>query len=76
MSQAKISIDDVEGPLHEIQHMAQFAAGLAADGLSSHEAPEGYFQIPTKEGNQLAFCCYDLLRRVDELLESISSPAK
>jgi hypothetical protein len=69
-----INIDDVEGPLTELQHMAQFAAGLAANGLSGH--PDGFFQIPTKEGNQLAFCTYDILRRVDELLESISSPAK
>jgi hypothetical protein len=76
MSQAKVSIDDVEGPLHEIQRMAQFAAGLATDGLAANEAPEGFFQIPTKEGNQLAFCTYDILRRVDELLESISSAAK
>jgi hypothetical protein len=54
-----VEIDDVSGPLQEIRHMADFAAGLAADGLDANEAQPGYYQIPRKEGNQT---CILLLR--------------
>jgi len=70
-----VKIDDVSGPLQEIRHMADFAADLAANGLDANEAQPGYFQIPRKEGNQLAFCCYDILQRVTELLKSIDPAA-
>jgi hypothetical protein len=61
------TLNDISSSLQEIQHMAEFAAGLAADGLGANEAQPGYFQIRTTEGNQLAFCCYDILRRIKEL---------
>jgi hypothetical protein len=71
-----IDVNDIDGPLQEIKHMAEFAAGLAAEGLNANDAMPGYFQIPTSEGNQLAFCCNDILRRIEELMASVTSAAK
>lgn len=73
---AALELNDIASQLQEIQHMAEFASGLAADCLDGNGATPGFFQIPTGEGNQLAFCCYDILKRIKELQASIDGVGK
>jgi hypothetical protein len=62
-------VDDYLVPL---KFMAEFAAGLVDDGLDANGAKEGYFHIRRDEGERLAFCCVDILRRVEEMINSLS----
>jgi hypothetical protein len=55
----------VDDHLVPLKFMAEIAAGLVNDGLDGNGAPEGYFHIRRGEGDQLAFCCVDILRRVE-----------
>ena len=70
-----IELNDVDGPLQDIKYMAEVAAELA-DKLSREGARVGFFQIQVAQGNRLGFCCNDILRRIDELLESVTDKAK
>ena len=70
-----IELNDVDGPLQDIKYMAEVAAELA-DKLSREGAQVGFFQIQVAQGNRLGFCCNDILRRIDELLESVTDKAK
>jgi hypothetical protein len=38
-------------------------------------AAEGHFHIPKVEGDRLAFCCNDLVDRVEELIGLLRKPA-
>jgi hypothetical protein len=67
-----IDLTDVDGQLQDIKYMAEIAAELS-DNLDANGAQPGFFQIRVSEGNRLAFCCNDLLRRVGELLGSIEA---
>jgi hypothetical protein len=62
----------VDGQLHELKHMAEFASALSCDDLDGNGAKEGYFHIRQDEGNRLGFCCNDMLRRVNELISTFS----
>jgi hypothetical protein len=70
-----IDLNDVDGPLQDLKYMAEFAAELSSS-LDSNEARPGFFEIDLSQGNRLAFCVNDVLRRVDELIESVSASAK
>jgi hypothetical protein len=70
-----IELNDVDGPLQDLKYMAEFAAELTS-GLDSHDARPGFFEIGHSQGNRLAFCCNDVLRRVEELIESVTASAK
>jgi hypothetical protein len=70
-----IDRNEIDGPLYDIKYMAETAAELS-DNFSSDGAQPGFFQIGLDEGNRLGFCCNDILRRVGELLESLSANAK
>jgi hypothetical protein len=70
-----IELNDVDGPLQDIKYMAEIAAELIVN-LDGINAPPGQFSISTSEGNRLAFACNDLLRRVEELIASLSAPSK
>jgi hypothetical protein len=70
-----IGINDVDGPPQELKYMAEFASELSCN-LDIYNAHEGFFSISQPEGNQLAFCCNDILRRVEELIASVSTAAK
>ena len=70
-----IALNDVDGPLQDIKYMAEVAAELA-DKLSREGAQVGFFQIQVAQGSRLGFCCNDILRRIDELLESVTDKAK
>jgi hypothetical protein len=71
-----IGLNDVDGPLQDIKYMAEVAAELA-DKLSREGAQVGFFfQIQVAQGNRLGFCCNDILRSIDELLESVTDKAK
>jgi hypothetical protein len=67
-----IDLNDVDGPLQDLKYMAEFAAQLSS-GLDSNEARPGFFEIELSQGNRLAFCCNDILRRVEELIRSVSA---
>jgi coenzyme F420-reducing hydrogenase delta subunit len=67
-----IELNDVDGPLQDIKYMAEVAAELS-DNLDSNNSRAGFFEISTSEGNRLAFACNDILRRVEELIASIST---
>ena len=60
------NIDVIDGKLIELKHMAEFAADLSS-GLEANDAKEGYIHLPQDKGNRLAFCCEDVLRRVEEI---------
>jgi hypothetical protein len=49
----------------------EFAAELS-DELDGNGAREDYFHIPQDAGNRLAFCCNDILGRVNELIRILS----
>ena len=68
-----LKIDDVDGPLQDIKYMAEFAAQLCSS-LDSNDARSGFFEIDLSKGNQLAFCCNDVLRRVEELIGFQKTP--
>jgi hypothetical protein len=68
-----IDLNDVDVPLQDIKYMAEIAAELS-DNLDSNKSRPGFFEISLSEGNRLAFCCNDMLRRVEELIASISTP--
>ena len=70
-----LSLNDVDGPLQDLKYMAEIAAELS-DILDSNEARPGFFEIDLSQGNRLAFCCNDILRRVNELIGSVSASAK
>jgi len=70
-----IDLNDVDGPLQDIKYMAEVAAELV-DNLDSNDARSGFFEISIQEGNRLAFACNDTLRRVEELIASVSAIAK
>jgi hypothetical protein len=70
-----ITMNDVDGPLQDIKYMAEFAAELIVN-LDGINALPGQFSISTEEGNRLAFACNDTLRRVEELIASLSVAAK
>jgi hypothetical protein len=70
-----IALNDVDGPLQDIKYMAEIAAELA-DKLAKEGAQVGFLQIQVDQGNRLGFCCNDILRRIDELLESVTDKAK
>ena len=70
-----IDLNDVDAPLQEIKYMAEVAADLV-DNLDSNAARSGVFEISEEEGNRLAFACNDTLRRVEELIASISAVAE
>jgi hypothetical protein len=70
-----IGLNDVDGPLQDIKYMAEIASELA-DELSRDGAQVGFFQIQVDRANRLGFCCNDILRRIDELLESVTDKAK
>lgn len=72
---APLSLDDVDGPLQDLKYMAEIAAELVSD-LDGNQARPGFFEIDLSQGNRLAFCCNDILRRVDELIESVSASAR
>jgi hypothetical protein len=74
-ARAKRALRALDGPLQDIKYMAEVAAELA-DQLSREGAQVGFFQIQVTQGNRLGFCCNDILRRVDELLESVTDKAK
>lgn len=57
----------IDGHLQDLKYMVEFAAELS-DELDGNGAREGYFHIPQDAGNRLAFCCNDMLRRVNELI--------
>jgi hypothetical protein len=67
-----IDPNKIDGPLYELKYMAEIAAELS-DNFSSDGAQPGFFQIGQSEGNRLGFCCNDILRRVEELLKSLSA---
>jgi hypothetical protein len=52
--------------------MAEFAAQLCSS-LDSNQARRGLFEIDHSKGNQLAFCCNDILRRIEELIASVTA---
>jgi hypothetical protein len=60
-------INEIDHRLNELKYMAAFAAEISNDHLNGDD--EGYFKIPDAEGNRLVFCCTDVQRRIDELLE-------
>ncbi|MEH2485408.1 hypothetical protein [Bradyrhizobium sp. AZCC 2230] len=62
----------VDDHLVPLRFMAEFAAGLVCEDMDAHGAQEGYFHIQRREGDQLVFCCVDILRRVEELINSLS----
>jgi|GEM_PF-5668700 len=70
-----IDINNVDGQLQDIKYMAEIAAELS-DNLDSNHSRPGFFEISLSEGNRLGFCCNDMLRRVDELLASLSVAPK
>jgi hypothetical protein len=70
-----IELNDVDGPLQDIRYMAEVAAELV-DKLAKEGTQVGFFQIQVNHGNRLGFCCNDILRRIDELLESVTHKAK
>jgi hypothetical protein len=70
-----LSLNDVDSPLQDLKYMAEIAAELS-DNLDSNEARPGFFEIDLSQGNRLAFCCNDILRRVNELIGSVSASAK
>lgn len=70
-----IDLNDVDGPLQDIKYMAEVAAELIVN-LDGIDAPPGFFSISTSEGNRRAFACNDTLRRVEELIASLSAAAK
>ena len=69
-----IGLNDVDGPLQDIKYMAEIASELA-DVLSRDGA-----QVASSKSrcsrSRLGFCCNDILRRVDELLEFVTDRAK
>jgi hypothetical protein len=67
-------LNEIDGKLHNIKHMADIAAE-AADALDGDGATEGHFQISEATGNRLAFCCYDVVNRIEELIGLISKSA-
>jgi hypothetical protein len=67
-----IELNDVDRPLQDIKYMAEIAAELVND-LDSNDARAGFFQISHAAGNRLAFACNDTLRRIEELLASLSA---
>jgi hypothetical protein len=64
------TINEIVIQLQDLKYMAEFAAELV-QCLDGNGADEGYFRIRQDEGNRLAFCCNDALRRVEELIEFI-----
>jgi hypothetical protein len=68
-------LNDIDGPLQDIKYMAEVAAELV-DKLAREGAQVGFFQIQVDQGNRLGFCCNDILRRIDELLASVTDRAK
>ena len=70
-----LSLNDVDGPLQDLKYMAEIAAELS-DNLDASQARDGFFEIDLSQGNRLAFCCNDILRRVNELIGSVSASAK
>jgi hypothetical protein len=67
-----IDLNDVDGPLQDIKYMVEVAAELI-DDLDSNEARPGFFEISREKGNRLAFACNDTLRRIEELMASVSA---
>ncbi len=63
-------LNTIDNQLHELECMAEFAAGLAED-LDGGEAKPGFFQIEISKGDRLAFCCYDMLRRINLVRDSV-----
>jgi hypothetical protein len=60
-------LNEIDMALRNAQYMADFAAELVG-ALDGDGAPEGYFKIPFSDGNRLAFCCNDLLQRVEDMI--------
>ena len=61
------TVNEIDSKLQDIKYMAEFAGELV-NTLDGNGAREGYFHITRDEGNRLAFSCYDMLRRVEDLL--------
>ena len=70
-----IDLNDVDGPLQDIKYMAEIASDLS-DNFSTDGAQPGFFQIQVTTGSQLGFCCNDIVRRIEELLETVTAKAK
>jgi hypothetical protein len=60
-------INEVDHRLNELKYMAAFAAEISNDELNGDG--EGHFKIRECAANRLVFCCIDVQRRIDELLE-------
>jgi len=67
-------LNEIDNKLHHVKWMAEFASELVGH-LDGSGAAEGHFHIPESEGNRLAFCCNDLLERVEELIGLLRKPA-
>ena len=61
------TVNEIDSKLQDIKYMAEFAGELV-NTLDGNGAKEGYFHITRDEDNRLAFSCYDMLRRVEDLL--------
>jgi uncharacterized membrane protein affecting hemolysin expression len=64
----RMRLNEIDLALHNAKYMAEFAYDLV-EALDGHGAPEGYFKISMDKGNRLAFCCYNLSKRLEELIE-------
>jgi hypothetical protein len=63
-------LNAIDGQLHDLECMAEFAALLAED-LTGDEAKPGFLTIELGKGDRLAFCCYDILRRINAVRDSL-----
>jgi hypothetical protein len=68
----RMRLNEIDMALRNAQYMADFAGELV-DGLDGDGAPEGYFKISEANGNRLAFCCYNLSERLEQLIELCGS---
>ncbi|MET4794686.1 hypothetical protein ABIF64_006864 [Bradyrhizobium japonicum] len=66
--------NDIDNALHEIRQMVLVAIG-AHESLLGDPDPE-VFSMPRRDAEMLSFSIFDVLKRVEDLKEKLTEPAR
>jgi hypothetical protein len=70
-----MDVNDIDNALHEIRQMALVALG-ATEGLLRSDTDPAFFQLPAEDSEMLAFSVIDILKRVEDLKNGLTEPAR
>ncbi|MCP1747204.1 hypothetical protein ABIF65_009127 [Bradyrhizobium japonicum] len=70
-----MDVNDIDNALHEIRQMVLVAIGAHESLLGGDPDPE-VFSMPRRDAEMLSFSIFDVLKRVEDLKEKLTEPAR